>query len=295
MSNETDVKPKAEEAAASEAIGQLMAQGKVPEKKEAKAHASTAAADPALHGTPSTIAGKPSRTRLFVLRGLLALNVLAMAALLLVPTGTSAPKPVVEHEPPPQHGEPVAKEPAHGTTERQRRPAYPDKELYTRALQLGFEGKPIEAVAALEQYLSRNPALPKDQKRNIYLQMQYYNTAAGRTKEAEACLANAQQLLDRSFLPEDLLVAAELAAKNGNGPEMRRNYARFLLLQRSLPAALRERVAEACLQLGDSYRLEAEQGEAKAQAEADARQRKLKDGGARVPEKRPTEPKKEHR
>ena len=59
---------------------------------------------------------------------------------------------------------------------------------------------------------------------------------------------------------------------------MRRNYARFLLLQKTLPAALRERVAQAYLQLGDSYRIEAEQGELKAQTDAQARQRKLKDG-----------------
>lgn len=283
MTSETGQKTKPTDTTpplAGEAIEHLMAGGQVPGRKsEARAQAANAggAAAPAAESAPLR-SGGASRTRLMVLRALLAANVLAMVALLFVPTGTTrqSSKPSEgTGNPEPVHQDPTG----HASTPRPRRPAYPDKELYTHALQLGSEGKYVEAVEAFEEYLRRNPALPNDQRRNVFLAMQYYNSGAGRTKEAEACLASAQQLIDRSFLPEDLLTAAELAEKSGNGAEMRRNYARFLLLQKSLPAALRERVAEAYLKLGDSYRVEADKGEERAQSEAEARQQRLKEGG----------------
>jgi hypothetical protein len=208
-----------------------------------------------------------------VLRILLVLNVAAMATVLIVPTGTAQPDRPTPEPTEPAHG-PVQGHP--GAPARTGVPVFPERDSYNHALMLANEGKWVEAVTALEQYLRRNPALPSSQRRLIYLAMQHYNTQAGRTAEAEACLASAQSLLERSFLPEDLLRGASLAEKEGNGAEMRRNYARFLLLQKSLPAALREKISEAYLKLGDSYRVEADRGERQAEAELESQRQRLR-------------------
>ena len=60
---------------------------------------------------------------------------------------------------------------------------------------------------------------------------------------------------------------ARRAEAEGNGEEMRRLYARFLLQQKQIPPALQQVVVEAYLKLGDSYRLEAQAATEKARIE----------------------------
>ena len=57
---------------------------------------------------------------------------------------------------------------------------------------------------------------------------------------------------------------AKAAAENGDQEALRRVWARFLLQQRQIPSWLYKHVAEAYLQLGDSYRQQANAGDEKA-------------------------------
>src|SRR5262245_22173802 len=208
MSGET-VKQTTAEPTAETPLEQLMGDGQIPAKKAAVARPAPAPAEEAAAEPEPPLPPQPSRARVLALRVLLALNLAAIAAVLILPFG-SQPAPRAE----PHAGA------SPGTGERIRLPVYPDKELYNKALELANAGKSVEAVAALEEYLHRNPALPSRQRMGIYLQMQHYNSVAGRTQQAEACLAAAQALMERSFLPEDLLAGAALAEKSGNGAEM---------------------------------------------------------------------------
>ncbi len=205
----------------------------------------------AAHGTQPAPRRSPARPyRIWALRALLAVNLVLMGLVLVLP-GT--PKPAPQPPDAPQV-----------STQAPESPRFPDRQLYEHALMRANEGQYGAAILAIEEYLRRNPNLPDYARRGVYLQLQYYLQREGRIEESRQMLAKAAQLMERSFLPEDLLQGAALAEKNGNGEEMRRNYARFLLLQKTLPAALRKHVAEAYLKLGDSYRLEAERGEQKA-------------------------------
>ena len=71
-------------------------------------------------------------------------------------------------------------------------------------------------------------------------------------------LRQANQILRRSYLPDDLLRSARRAEEAGDAAQMRAAYARFLLQQSMVPASERQAIHEAYLKLGDSYRMQAE-------------------------------------
>ena len=68
----------------------------------------------------------------------------------------------------------------------------------------------------------------------------------------------ARALEETHYLPDDLVKMAEAAVARGDQIELRRVWARFLLQQRQIPTWLYQHVAQAYLELGDSYRKDAD-------------------------------------
>jgi tetratricopeptide (TPR) repeat protein len=264
-------------------LGSLMGGGALPRRDlEGEALAAARAALDAVR--PPAAADEPALARRagpreWLLRGLLALNLVLMVAMLFVP---GAARPVETG------GERVApaEAPAPGhapfVTPRQDRVSpIPDRELYNAALVQAENGEFEAAVATLERYLAQNPKLPAAVRQLVYLAMSYYLGRAGRMEDADRFEHMARALHARTSLPEDLLASAQRAEQEGRAADMRAAYARFLLLQRTIRPDLRRHVAEAYLKLGDSYRQEAEQAEQRAQEaeRAQERERRRLPGG----------------
>lgn len=194
------------------------------------------------------------------LRVLLAVNLLAMAVVLLLPS----PGPVA----------PAGPQPAPDTNPRNAvpQPAPPSLEdPVLRAFAAADRRDYRDAIRLLEGHLAGSPGLLPAKKANILLALEHYAAQIGDFAKAQEYQRRAEALRTSHSLPEDLLQMALEAERNGDVESMRRQYARLLLQQRQVPSALTRRVAEAYLKLGDSYRLEAEQ------AAAAARERELEE------------------
>jgi hypothetical protein len=201
----------------------------------------------------------PHRWRELALRFLLAANVLAMLGIALLPPSATPVAPVVD--------DPVAKAPEApdaqptGTLPTNSQPkATPSPRLgdaYGQALLAAGEGDFARAIVLLEQYLAGTPRMAPSQQINVLLALEHYSLQVGNATAAQGYRQRVLGMQDSHSLPADLVAMAQAAAANGDQESLRRVWARFLLQQRQVPTPLYKHVAEAYLQLGDSYRLEA--------------------------------------
>ena len=145
----------------------------------------------------------------------------------------------------------------------------PNSGTYYVGLELVGASKYEQAVRAFESYLKGNPGLQAFQLQMVYSSLAYCHKRLGNDDRARAYQAKIDTLREISALPEDLWDAAQRAEKEGRGLDMRRAYARFLLQQDQLGKrwTTQGRIAEAYLKIGDSYRIDAERGARRQEAE----------------------------
>lgn len=212
------------------------------------------------------------RRRELLLRSILGFNLILMVLVVVVPwqpgkapeavqhpatrTAPQAEPPPVPHEVPTAPAGPQGPHPVAGS-------------LYDQGLRAAAEGRYAEAITLMERYLLATPRLHVAQQCNVFHALAHYAFQLGDLQKSQDYDQKAAALLRSHTLPEDLVQMAQQAEQRGDADALRRLWARFLLQQRQIPPALYKHVAEAYLQLGDSYRLEAARG-----AEA-ARRREL--------------------
>jgi tetratricopeptide (TPR) repeat protein len=192
---------------------------------------------------------RPSRRRELVLRGLLIFNMLAMIVVMLLPAPTV-----------PTASSGDATVPATATPAPGPEPAAPEAryhEPWNRALAAAEQRDFARAITILEQYLADSPRMAPSQQLNVLMALAHYAARQNDFKRAQEYQRRADAIDKSHSLPEDLVAMAQAAAESGDQESLRRVWARFLLQQRQVPSWLYKHVAEAYLQLGDSYRLEA--------------------------------------
>jgi hypothetical protein len=189
-------------------------------------------------------ATKPSagRGRELALRLLLAVNIVAMVVVAMLPN--------------PQPPGPVVPEHAH------EQPAPPGRarfnEPWNRALEAAERHEFPSAVTILEQYLADNPRMAPSERLNVLGTLSTYAARAGQYDKSRDFRQKADAIEQSHSLPSDLVADAQAALARKDQEALRRIWARFLLQQRQVPGWLQKHVAEAYLQLGDSYRLQAD-------------------------------------
>ena len=225
---------------------------------------------------PRSPTRRGSKGREIALRLLLAANVLAMIVVAALPApsgkGPASAKPA-EATPAPVTGEPTS-----------AAPRLDDK--YVRAIVAAERRDYSEAIGLLEQYLADSPRMAQGTQLNVLMMLAHYSQLVGKFDAARDYERRVQSVAQSHSLPEDLVAMAKAAADSGDQEALRRVWARFLLQQRQIPSSLYQHVAEAYLQLGDSYRhqaneaaeklrlLELEAVNARLRAEANGRGRK---------------------
>lgn len=224
----------------------------------------------AAHGQQQ--AAPPARSRReLALRVLLAANVLAMVVVAAWP----GPAPVTS----PSTDSSTTAPAGHSAPPSAPKPRPNDR--YLQALLASSNGDHRHAVELLEQYLAENPRLAPSALINVLMALEYSALRSGDPAAAQAYHRRIQALHDSHKLPDDLVAEAEAAAQSGDQESLRRLWARFLLQQRQIPPALYQKVAEAYLQLGDSYRRQANDAqEALRRQELESAARAVRDGGA---------------
>lgn len=222
---------RAAEAAVAEGE-QALAQAQVELQKQAGAQA---AAKPAASG---------NKKKELALRVLLAVNILAMLVVSMMPSAEGPQGPVT----------PVATEPPVKDTPK----PIPMSEPFNRAMQASQNRDFASAVAILEQYLNDAPMMHSAERLSVFLALSNYAARDLDTDKSQRYRQKAQALEQSHHLPEDLVKMAESALKTGDQEALRRTWARFLLQQRQIPSWLYQHVAQAYLQLGDSYRSDAD-------------------------------------
>jgi tetratricopeptide (TPR) repeat protein len=218
---------------------------------------------------------RSGRTRELLLRGALIFNLMAMIVLALLPAPAATTD--VAADPHATTGHP-APTPDPGSID----PTF--HEPWNKALAAAERRDFAAAITILEQYLS--PRMAPSQQLNVLMALAHYSARLGKFQEAQEYQRRADAIDKSHSLPEDLVAMAKAAAQSGDQESLRRIWARFLLQQRQVPSWLYKHVAEAYLQLGDSYRLEANAAAEKARLEelertaAELRARTV-DGGER--------------
>lgn len=180
------------------------------------------------------------RGREIALRALLAFNVLAMVVVAMLPSpGTKTTVP-------------------HDTAHVDPKPAPKGfNDPWNRALAAAEQHDFPAAIAILEQYLADNPRLVPSERLNVLGTLSTYAARAGQYDRSREFRQKADSIEQSHSLPADLVADAKAALARNDQEALRRIWARFLLQQRQIPSWLQKHVAEAYLQLGDSYRLEA--------------------------------------
>ncbi|HEX5051925.1 MAG TPA: hypothetical protein VFZ65_09150 [Planctomycetota bacterium] len=194
-----------------------------------------------------------NRAREFVLGALLAVNVLAMFVVALLPAPGSGAKPAHDSEPP--AAQPTVPPPVE--------PRF--SEPWNRALAAAERRDFREAVSILDAYLS--PRMAPSQQLSVLMALAHYSARNNDFKKAQEYQRRADAIEHSHSLPDDLVAMAKAAAESGDQESLRRIWARFLLQQRQIPSWLYKHVAEAYLQLGDSYRNQANAAEEQARLE----------------------------
>ncbi|MCR9244991.1 MAG: hypothetical protein NXI31_08155 [bacterium] len=287
--------PASEESGTAEPISDLMASGEAPaataaESEQGAAAAEAASSSPrpdldadAMAAAQAAIAegeralaaaraqlgrddeGKKrgSKRRELALRLLLAANVLAMVVVMAIPT---SPEPV--DDPAPHQPEAVAHGPGKPAEPGPAVPAGPRlADKYNQALVASEGGNHARAIELLEEYLAESPRMTPSRRVNVYRQIAHYSGAVGNITKAQDYERRAQSLTQSHYLPQDLVATAQAAVANNDQVALRQVWARFLLQQRQIPSSLYQHVAEAYLQLGDSYRQQANDSAEKARLE----------------------------
>ena len=202
----------------------------------------------------ATAAPRGNRVRELVLRLLLVGNVVAMIIVAMLPPGSgsqsSAPAES-EHVTETGHGTGTTPVP-HGTTSQISDP-------WNLALVAAERSEWASAIEILEKYLADSPRMAPSQRLSVLMALSYYSSRIGNFTASQEYQRKAEAIEQSHSLPEDLVAMAKAAAENGDQESLRRIWARFLLQQRQVPTWLYKHVAQAYLQLGDSYRLEANQ------------------------------------
>ena len=189
--------------------------------------------------------------RELVLRLLLAANVLAMVVVAALPTPVVHDAASTKPEPPPATA-PVSHEP--------QGPAAPQRHLddpYVQAIVAAERRDYPAAIVLLQQYLDASPRMAPGSQLNVLMMLAHYNQLVGKFDQAREYERRAQAIAQSHSLPDDLVAMAKAAQASGDQEALRRVWARFLLQQRQIPSSLFQHVAEAYLQLGDSYRHQA--------------------------------------
>jgi hypothetical protein len=93
---------------------------------------------------------------------------------------------------------------------------------------------------------------------NVLGTLSTYAARAGQYDKSRDFRQKADAIEQSHSLPSDLVADAQAALARKDQEALRRIWARFLLQQRQVPGWLQKHVAEAYLQLGDSYRLQAD-------------------------------------
>ena len=187
-----------------------------------------------------------SRKRELALRALLVVNVVAMVAVSMLPApGESA----------------TSASPASEQVQQPQAPigvmAHRFDEPWARALTSAEGGDFAAAIATLERYLADNPRMQAGQRASVLNSLAYYASRTGDWKRSADFTRQFEMLKGSHSLPDDLVQEAKAALESGDQEKLRRTWARFLLQQKQIPTWLYKHVAEAYLQLGDSYRKEA--------------------------------------
>lgn len=213
--------------------------------------------------TPQVVAKPTARIkRELVLRVLLAVNVLAMVIVSILPS--------------PDQSDPIAGNPTVIEPQPQGPALRQMSEPVNRAMQASENRDFAGAIAILEAYIDSNPRMHSAERLSVYIALSSY---ANRNKDfatSEEYSRKVQALEQSHSLPDDLVLMAEAAIKNGDQESLRRIWARFLLQQRQIPTSLYQHVAQAYLQLGDSYRKDADI------ADEVVRRKELNDAAARL-------------
>jgi hypothetical protein len=205
----------------------------------------------------ATAAKSAGSGRELALRALLALNVVAMVVVAMLPPSPGlvrTPEPATTAAPQP----PAPK----STAELQR-----FNDPFNQALAAADRGNHAEAIATLERYLADNPRLLPSQRLNVLNMLAHYAGLASDFKKSQEYAQQAAAIGQSHSLPADLVEMAKAAAASGDQETLRRVWARFLLQQRQIPSWLYKHVAEAYLQLGDSYRREADDAAERARVQ----------------------------
>lgn len=213
----------------------------------AEGHRALAAARAHLGVEPGAPTPDVRRTRVRerVLRALLVINVMVMLAVVSLPVPEAA-KPTP----------PVAAPAPANTPATTAPPATPDwRDPWNRAMAAADRRDFAGAITILEQYLS--PRMAPSEQLSVLMALAHYSARLGRIDAAQEYQRRADAIEGSHSLPEDLVAEAQAAAASGDQESLRRIWARFLLQQRQVPSWLHKHVAEAYLQLGDSYRIEA--------------------------------------
>lgn len=185
-----------------------------------------------------------SRSRELILRALLIFNVLAMVVVASLPS----PQPKTEPQAPPEVKQ----------TAEPPRPVEPKfNEPWNRALVAADKGDFAGAIAILDKYLADSPRMAPSQQLSALMALSHYSARNNDYQKSQEYQRRADAIEQSHALPDDLIAMAKAAAANGDQESLRRVWARFLLQQRQVPSWLYKHVAEAYLQLGDSYRLQA--------------------------------------
>lgn len=189
----------------------------------------------------------PRRGREIALRLLLAANVVAMLVVAMIPGAPEKPSAVTPPAPQAQQ---------HETPKAPSGPRFDDK--YLQALVAAERRDYRSAIDLLEQYMADSPRMAAGTKLNVLLTLAHYAGLTGNATAEADYRRRANALGGSHTLPEDLVQEAEAALANGDQASLRRIWARFLLQQRQIPSSLYKHVAQAYLELGDSYRKEAD-------------------------------------
>jgi hypothetical protein len=246
------------EKQALQAAEQALAQG-----EQALAEANEQLAQEAARPQP---AAKPTQggKRELALRVLLAVNVLAMVVVAMLPS----PAPEQTTTPPETHRPDPIQQP---TTS-----APTMNEPWNQALRASERRDFASAVSILEAYLEDKPRMAPSERLSVLSALSFYASRNKDFKKSRLYSQQAQALEQSHSLPDDLVKEAAAALESGDQESLRRVWARFLLQQRQIPSWLYQHVAQAYLQLGDSYRKDADAAERKA------REQQLEEAAARL-------------
>jgi len=225
------------------AAEQALAEG---QKVLAKAHEEIAQA---------TTPPRRNRTRELVLRLLLVGNVVAMIVVAMLPTPGSTSTSTD-----PATNQTAAEPGTQPTAPKTGSPAGANfNDPWNLALVAAERREWGSAIEILEKYLLDSPRMAPSQRLSVLMALSYYSSRVGNLTASQEYQRKAEAIEQSHSLPEDLVAMAKAAAENGDQESLRRIWARFLLQQRQVPTWLYKHVAEAYLQLGDSYRNEANQ------------------------------------